>query len=180
MERRRASAILSGAATRRVATQRVGVSGHTAARGTLRGIGFRHSYLTPVTAAFMIAPYVVVIGAWFAYVFWGLPYLSARGYERNHRACIPHDQVRVVSTDGIEARCVTSDVKIQRHGISRIIETPECERRATRRVARLSRAARACREEFGRRVRVCAARRGSVGAETARADPGRRSRTARR
>jgi hypothetical protein len=36
-----------------------------------------------------------------------------------------HDQVRVVSDDGIEAHCVTSDVKIQWRGISRVLETPE-------------------------------------------------------
>jgi hypothetical protein len=78
---------------------------------------------SPAVVALVAAPYVIVGGMWFAFVRWGMPYLGARSYERNHRACIPHDQVRVVSADGIEARCVTSDVKVQWHGISRVLET---------------------------------------------------------
>ena len=75
--------------------------------------------------AFAVAPYLIIAGLWLAFARWGMPHLSARAYERNHQACIPHDQVRVVSDDGIEARCVTSDVRMQWSGISRVLETPE-------------------------------------------------------
>jgi hypothetical protein len=72
--------------------------------------------VTPVTAAFTVAPYVILFAAWVALFRWGMPYIRARAYD---------DQVRVFSEDGIEARCVTSDVKVQWHGISRVLETPE-------------------------------------------------------
>ena len=68
---------------------------------------------------------MLVILAWLALVRWGMPHLSARTYARNHRACIPHDQIHVVSHEGIQAQCQTSDVKIQWNGISRVLETPE-------------------------------------------------------
>jgi hypothetical protein len=71
------------------------------------------------------SPYVVLIAFWFVLIRWGFPYLSARAYARNHQRCIPHDQVRVVTADGIEAHCVTTNVKIQWSGITRVIETPE-------------------------------------------------------
>jgi hypothetical protein len=71
------------------------------------------------------SPYLALIVFWFVLIGWGLPYLSARTYARNHQHCIPHDQVRVVTADGIEAHCVTTNVKIQWAGITRVIETPK-------------------------------------------------------
>ena len=71
------------------------------------------------------SPYLVLIAFWIVLIRWGVPYLSARTYARNHQRRIPHDQVRVVTADGIEAHCVTTNVKIQWAGITRVIETPE-------------------------------------------------------
>ena len=79
----------------------------------------------PLQSALEAAPYLLIIALWIALVAWGLPHLSARAYERGHAACIPHDQVRVITPDGIEAHCVTSDVKIRWSGISRVVETTE-------------------------------------------------------
>jgi hypothetical protein len=56
---------------------------------------------------------------------WGIAYLGARTYARNHAACIPNDQVRELNRDGITARCTTSTSSIQWSGIMRVQETPE-------------------------------------------------------
>jgi YcxB-like protein len=71
------------------------------------------------------APYLVLIALWFVMIRWGFADLSARSYARNHQRCIPHDQVRVVTADGIEADCVTTNVKILWSGITRVVESPE-------------------------------------------------------
>jgi YcxB-like protein len=71
------------------------------------------------------SPYLVLIAFWFVLIRWGLPYLSARTYARGHQRCIPHDQVRVVTAEGIEAQCVTTNVTIRWSGVTRLIETPE-------------------------------------------------------
>jgi hypothetical protein len=70
-------------------------------------------------------PYLVLIVMWVAFISGGLPYISARDYARNHQRCIPHDQIRIVSADGIEANCVTTNVRIQWAGITRVVEGPE-------------------------------------------------------
>ena len=83
------------------------------------------NHASPARIAMEQAPYLIIILVWVALMGWGMPYVSARTYARQHQACIAHDQVRVVSDDGIEVPCVSSDVKIQWQGISRVLETPE-------------------------------------------------------
>ena len=60
-----------------------------------------------------------------AYIRWGLAYSAARVYARHHAACIPNDQVRVLTTEGIEARCTTSTATVGWTGITKVRETPE-------------------------------------------------------
>lgn len=83
------------------------------------------SDLSTATVALTLAPYVLLFLLWIALLKWGLAYLSAHAYRRAHAACIPHDQIRVVSEEGLEARCVTSTVKVRWSGIARIVETPD-------------------------------------------------------
>jgi hypothetical protein len=71
------------------------------------------------------SPYLVLIAFWFVLIRWGFPYLSARAYARAHQRCIPYDQVRAVTAEGIEAHCVTTNVTIRWSGVTRAIETPE-------------------------------------------------------
>jgi hypothetical protein len=56
---------------------------------------------------------------------WGLAYMNARAYERTHAQCIPNDQVRVLSDEGLAARCTIGDASIRWAGIVRVRETPE-------------------------------------------------------
>jgi hypothetical protein len=56
---------------------------------------------------------------------WGLSYLSARSYARNHAPCIPNDQVRVLNGDGLAAQCTTSHASVHWNGIVKVRETPE-------------------------------------------------------
>src|SRR5262245_20815123 len=60
---------------------------------------------------------LLIVGSWFAFDRWGLSYLSARPYERDHAPCIPNDQVRVLDGDGITARCTTSNASVRWTGI---------------------------------------------------------------
>ena len=71
------------------------------------------------------SPYLILIAFWFVLIRWGFPYLSARAYGRDHQRCIPFDQVRVVTPEGVEAHCVTTNVAIRWSGVTRVIETPE-------------------------------------------------------
>jgi hypothetical protein len=68
---------------------------------------------------------LLIVGAWFVFDRWGLSYFSARAYERDHAPCIPNDQVRVLSPDGIAARCTTSDAAVRWTGVIKVRETPE-------------------------------------------------------
>jgi hypothetical protein len=65
------------------------------------------------------------IVAWIAFDRWGMAYLAARSYRRDHAACIAADQVRLFTADGIEARCTTSTSAVRWSGILRVSETPE-------------------------------------------------------
>lgn len=76
------------------------------------------------SAASAIVPLAIVV-AWVAFDTWGLSYLSARSYERDHAPCIPNDQVRVLNRDGIAALCTTSNASVRWSGIVRVQETPE-------------------------------------------------------
>jgi hypothetical protein len=71
-----------------------------------------------------IVPLAIVV-AWVGFDRWGLSYLSARSYERDHAPCIPNDQVRVLSGDGIAALCTTSNSSVRWAGIVQVQETPE-------------------------------------------------------
>ena len=77
------------------------------------------------TALLTMSPYLVLFALWLALLKWGLAYVSAYSYRRAHAPCIPHDQIRVVNTEGLEARCVTSTVQVRWPGIVRVVETPE-------------------------------------------------------
>ena len=68
---------------------------------------------------------LVIVGGWFAFDRWGLAYLSARSYEREHARCIPHDQVRVLDIEGITAQCTISSASVRWAGISKVRETDE-------------------------------------------------------
>ena len=46
-------------------------------------------------------PFLVGTTVWVVLDTWGLAYLNARAYEKNHAACIPNDQVRVLSHEGL-------------------------------------------------------------------------------
>jgi hypothetical protein len=70
-------------------------------------------------------PPLVVIVAWFVFDRWGLPYLPARSYERDHAPCLPNDQVRIVSATGLEANCTSTKASISWSGIARVRETPD-------------------------------------------------------
>jgi hypothetical protein len=83
------------------------------------------SDLPVATVALTLAPYVILFLLWIALLKWGLAYVNARAYRRAHAACIPHDQIRVISAEGLEARCVTSTVKVRWPGIARVIETQD-------------------------------------------------------
>jgi hypothetical protein len=78
-----------------------------------------------LTGAIDVLPIIVVIGLWIVLDRWGLAQLSAWSYARNHARCIPHDQVRVLTAEGVRAQCATSDVFVQWSGINGVRETPE-------------------------------------------------------
>lgn len=83
------------------------------------------SELSVGTVIVVLAPYVLLFFFWIALLKWGMAYVSARMYRRAHAACIPHDQIRVISDEGLEARCVTSTVQVRWAGIVRTVETAD-------------------------------------------------------
>ena len=70
-------------------------------------------------------PVLLIVAAWSAFDRWGLAYLNARAYARAHAACIPNDQVRILSADSLEANCTSMKASINWSGIARVRETPE-------------------------------------------------------
>lgn len=68
---------------------------------------------------------LAIVAAWFGFDRWGLAFLSARSYERDHAPCIPNDQIRILDGDGIAAECTTSNVSVRWDGIVKVHETPE-------------------------------------------------------
>jgi hypothetical protein len=71
------------------------------------------SALTGGTDLMGALPFLVGVTVWVGLDTWGLAYLNARAYEKNHAACIPNDQVRVLSHDGLTAQCTTSNSSVQ-------------------------------------------------------------------
>ena len=68
---------------------------------------------------------LALVGGWIVLDRWGLSNLGARSYEREHRQCIPNDQVRVLDSDGISAQCTTGSASVRWAGISKVRETDE-------------------------------------------------------
>jgi hypothetical protein len=68
---------------------------------------------------------LAIVGGWLVLDQWGLSYLSAQSYEREHAACIPNDQIRVLDADAITAKCTISTSSVHWAGISKVRETEE-------------------------------------------------------
>ena len=56
---------------------------------------------------------VLPLGGLIAFKRLMVPYLVGRTYAAEHVACSPNNQVRILTLDGIEARCTTSQVAIR-------------------------------------------------------------------
>ncbi len=63
--------------------------------------------------------------AWLGFDRWAEPYVSARAYARDHAACLPNPQRRVLDGDGITASCTTMHATVRWDGIVRHDESPE-------------------------------------------------------
>ena len=72
----------------------------------------------------MTPPLACVI-VWLVFDRWFLARSATRAYARHHAACIPNDQVRVLTPEGISAVCTTSSASVSWEGICRVEETPE-------------------------------------------------------
>jgi hypothetical protein len=71
-----------------------------------------------------LVPLTIVTG-WLMLDRWGLAYISAARYEREHALCIPNDQIRVLDAAGVTAECTTSRSSVNWAGISKVLETNE-------------------------------------------------------
>jgi len=76
----------------------------------------------PVVA---VASGFIFVTVFYAFDLWWLGHATTQAYARDHAACIPNDQVRLLTPDGITARCTTSDVSVSWAGVQRVEETPE-------------------------------------------------------
>ena len=63
--------------------------------------------------------------AFFAFDRWGQGLLNARAYARNHAACLPNDQIRVLDVNGLEATCTSSSARVKWAAVVRTVETAE-------------------------------------------------------
>lgn len=70
------------------------------------------------------APWLVILGLWYALLRLGLPYLSARSFGRDNH-CARHPMRRIVSAGGLRTECETTSTDIQWSGIHGVVETPE-------------------------------------------------------
>jgi hypothetical protein len=78
---------------------------------------------TMVVAA--LAAFAIGVGASLAIGIGFVPALSSWLYARNHARCLAHDQVRVLTPEGLEAVCTISRTFIRWDGIVRVSESPE-------------------------------------------------------
>jgi YcxB-like protein len=70
------------------------------------------------------APWVVILGIWFALLRLGLPYLSARSFRRDNH-CARHPMRRIVSAQGLRIECETTSTDMRWSGIHGVVETAE-------------------------------------------------------
>jgi len=76
-------------------------------------------------AALQLASGLVLVAIVYAYDLWWMGHAAARAYARDHAACMPNDQVRLLTLDGLSATCTTSNASVSWAGVMRVEETPE-------------------------------------------------------
>jgi YcxB-like protein len=70
------------------------------------------------------APWIVILGIWYALLRLGLPYLAARTFRRDNH-CARHPMRRVVGGQGLRMECETTSSTVQWSGIHGVVETAE-------------------------------------------------------
>jgi hypothetical protein len=71
-----------------------------------------------------IVPWLLVLGLWFLFLLWGVPYLNAWQFKR-HDPSAKTEMFRVIENEGIQSGTGLSRVALKWEGIGRVIETPE-------------------------------------------------------
>ena len=90
--------------------------------GVISMLGLIGAWRGGTDARPLILPLVLSV-YWLTFNRWGFAYMAARSYARDHAPCIPNDQVRILTPEGITARCTTSDVSVAWSGICGVAET---------------------------------------------------------
>jgi hypothetical protein len=70
------------------------------------------------------APWIVILGIWYALLRLGLPYLAAHTFRRDNH-CARHPMRRVVGSQGLRTECETTSSTVQWSGIHGVVETAE-------------------------------------------------------
>jgi hypothetical protein len=78
----------------------------------------------PLAVWIAAAPWLVILGIWFALLRWGLPYMSARTFRRDNH-CARHPMRRIISVQGLRTECETTATDIRWQGVQGVVETPE-------------------------------------------------------
>jgi YcxB-like protein len=78
----------------------------------------------PVAVWIAAAPWLLILGIWFAILRWGLPYLNARTFRRDNH-CARHPMRRIISVQGLRLECETTATDIRWQGMHGVVETPE-------------------------------------------------------
>lgn len=112
------------------------------------------------------APWLAILGVWFALLRLGLPYLSARSFRRDNH-CATHPMRRMVSAEGLRTECETTSTDVRWTGIHGVVETPEfflfyvtpacaiqLPKRAIATPVELDRLRRLLREQLGQRANL--------------------------
>ena len=67
----------------------------------------------------------VFVAVFYVFDLWWLGHATTNAYARDHAACIPNDQIRLLTPEGISVHCTISQTSISWAGVTRVEETPE-------------------------------------------------------
>jgi YcxB-like protein len=70
------------------------------------------------------APWLAIIALWFALFRFGLPYMAARGYPKQH-PCVAKPFHVALTDQGVRTTCDHSDVLVKWNGVRRGVETDD-------------------------------------------------------